>query len=261
MITTKTLFVVALLATTAVTSAFAEDSADDAKITFSTGFDYTSGDYGATTDTDITSVPLSLKYEESRWNAKVSLPYVSIKGAGGVRPDTGVVGANAGARNRNSGFGDLSVSGTFTAIENLDEQFYLDLTGKVKIPTANEDKQLGTGEFDYTAQVDLTKVFGNITPMLGGGYKWLGDSATLQLDNVWFWSAGVDYRLSDKTHLGGFFDWREAATATSEHQKDASIYISHRLNQTLKVQPYIGTGFSDGSPDFNAGLSVSIRLN
>jgi hypothetical protein len=61
-------------------------SADDATWSFSTGVDYSQGDYGAGQDTDIVIVPFSAAYSASRWRVGVTVPHVSVEGAPGVVP-------------------------------------------------------------------------------------------------------------------------------------------------------------------------------
>lgn len=238
-------------------TAVAQEEAAGGKFSVSTGVDYSSGDYGSTTDTDMIYVPLGLKYKTDAWNVKVTVPYISIKGAGNVRPELGNVATSNATRTTESGLGDIVLAGGYTFLENIEKGFYGDITAKVKIPTADEDKNLGTGATDYTVQLDFMKTMGDFTPMFGFGYKRLGDTGTLQLDNVWLWNIGMDYKVNDSLNVGVFYDWREKATATSEHQQDGSVYANVKLNDHVKLQPYAGTGFSDGSPDLNVGLTFT----
>ncbi len=230
---------------------------DAGKFSLSSGVDYSTGDYGATLDTDVLYVPLSLKYQQERWSTKLTVPYVSIKGPGSVRPEVGAVGTAGTTRTTESGLGDVVASATYTFYEDFENSFFADITGKVKFGTADDAKGLGTGEMDYTVQLDFAKMYGDWTPMFGFGYKKLGDSSTLQLDNVFLWNVGVDYKVNDAVHVGAFYDWREKATATSKDQKDASVYMSYKMDENFKVQPYAGTGFTDGSPDLNLGFTFT----
>jgi hypothetical protein len=251
---TKLTTVLALLAPLAAT---AQDYNLDGDVSFSSGVDYSSGDYGTTTDTDIIYVPFALKYKTDRWSTKLTVPYISIRGTGSVRPEVGAVAASSATRTTESGLGDVVASGTYTFYEDLENEFFADITGKVKFGTADDTKGLGTGEMDYTVQLDVMKVFGDITPMAGFGYKNLGDSSTLTLNNVLTWNVGVDYKVDNRTNIGAFYDWREKATSTSKNQQDASIYLSYKANDNLKLQPYAGMGLSDGSPDLNLGLTFT----
>jgi hypothetical protein len=86
----------------------------------------------------------------------------------------------------------------------------------VKFPTADEDKGLGTGEFDYIGQLDLAKTFGRFTPLATVGYKVKTDAPGLELDNVWFASGGTAYQFDDIWSGGLTLDYQEASTDSAE---------------------------------------------
>ena len=67
----STLFLAGLLA---IGGAQAADG-----VTFGVGVDYSSGDYGTATTTEILSVPFSLRYASGNWTYKASLPWVGTK--------------------------------------------------------------------------------------------------------------------------------------------------------------------------------------
>ena len=81
-----------------------------------------------------------------------------IPGDGGVTP-----GSGAGTVSRRSGIGDVNLAATYSL--PVSDTTYFDITGKVKLPTADEAKFLGTGTTDFTAQGELSQVFGNVTPV------------------------------------------------------------------------------------------------
>ena len=126
----------------------------------STGFDYSSGDYGDPEDTEILYVPVNVKYAQDTFQIKVTVPWVQIKGPGTVigAGDGGVVIPGDGTEvGTESGIGDIWASFTYSVEAIPEDLFFLDLVAKVKIPTADEDKRLGTGEVDYTLQADFFK--------------------------------------------------------------------------------------------------------
>ncbi|MBN1226009.1 MAG: hypothetical protein JXA79_03375, partial [Deltaproteobacteria bacterium] len=52
----------------------------------------------------------------------------------------------------------------------------IDISGGLKLPTADPEKGLGTGEYDYTLGLNLTWDFGLIGTYLYGDYTWVGDT-------------------------------------------------------------------------------------
>ncbi|PXA04791.1 hypothetical protein DDZ13_06390 [Coraliomargarita sinensis] len=229
----------------------------------SSGVDYSSGDYGSDVDTEILFVPLTLSYANNPWKAKVTIPWIQIKGPGNVvgGGDGGVIIGDGGTRTTTeSGLGDIWTSLSYSVEEIPAEWFYLDLVGKVKIPTADEDRGLGTGEFDYTLQLDFFKPLGQLTPIATVAYKIKGDPDDYELDNVFYISVGADYRLNDKTNIGATLDFQEASSDSSEDSVEIFSYLSHSLNEDWKLTGYTYFGLTDGSPDAGGGLSLSYSL-
>lgn len=229
------------------------------------GADYSSGDYGASQDTDILYVPFSAAYLSGPWKAKLTVPWIRIEGPGGV------VGGGEGAvvvkpvsasgpRTTESGLGDIWASLAYQ-VEALPKAYgYLDLTGKVKFPTADEKKGLGTGETDYTVQADYAYALGKLTPMLEVAYKIKGDPRHVDLKNVFYVSAGADYRFDSDVHAGASFDFQQASSAGAEASRELFGYLSFRLSKSWSLMPYAYLGFSKGSPDQGGGLSFGYRL-
>ncbi|WP_269523394.1 transporter [Coraliomargarita parva] len=225
----------------------------------STGFDYSTGDYGDSEDTEILYLPVNLSYTTGPWMAKVTVPWVQIKGPGDVvgAGDGGVViGGGNTEVDTQSGLGDIWTSLTYSVESIPSDLFFLDLVGKVKIPTADEDKGLGTGEFDYTLQADFFKSLGKLTPMLTLAYKIKTDPDDYELDNVFYVSAGADYKLSDSLNVGATLDYQEASTDSSEDATEIFTYLGYRFDEDWRLTVYGYTGLTDGSPDIGGGLQV-----
>ncbi|HSM12294.1 MAG TPA: transporter, partial [Lysobacter sp.] len=90
--------------------------ADDG-LTFGIGADYSTGDYGSDTTTEIVSVPLTAKYSAGNWSYKASVPWMRVQGDANVVPGLGSVpNLNPRGRGRRGGVnGDPTVSETGSA--------------------------------------------------------------------------------------------------------------------------------------------------
>jgi len=260
-----------LLATILVSvPAFAGDLAE---WKLSTGFDQSEGDYGEPTDTTIFYLPVSLGYSRGPWSYKVTIPWIEIEGAGNVigGGEGGVIlpggqGSRGGQGGQNdrvtteSGLGDVWISGTWSVSDIDPNLFFLDLTGKIKLPTADEDKGLGTGELDYTLQAELYKSLGRWTPMATLAYKVKGDPEAATLNNVLYVSAGADYRLNDQRSLGATLDYQEASSSGADNSLELFMYLGQRLSPEWSGSVYTYLGLTDGSPDYGLGLQASYRF-
>ena len=229
--------------------------AADGTFSLGTGFNYSSGKYGGTTATDITSIPLLAKYETDAWTWKLTVPYLYVSGATGVVPGVGRTGSST-TTGTEQGLGDTTLAGTYAAYYDSANKFGVDLTGKVKFATGNRDKGLGTGANDYTAMVELFKVLGRTTVFGGLGYTAMGSTDTFKPNNVYSFSVGGSYKLNEQSSVGLSYDGRERVTATSSPVSEVTGFVSHKLNKRWKSQFYLLKGLDHGSPDWGAGASV-----
>jgi len=129
------------------------------------------------------------------------------------------------------------------------------------LATADEDKGLGTGENDYSLQLDGYLPAGEATAFGTLGYRVYGDPETFDLDNVWFASLGFSHPLSAATSAGAIADWREASSLTGDPRRELTVFATHHLSAAWSLQGYMVKGFSDGSPDWAAGAVVIRRLD
>lgn len=254
-------------------AASAAHAADDSKFIVSAGADYTTGKYGTDTSTDIWDVPFGFGYTTGPWSFKLTVPYISISGANNVIPGIGQVqNTNPQGRGRGrggvptppatvttgsaSGLGDVVAQATLQAYTNDAAQFGVDVTGKVKFGTADENKGLGTGKNDYGVNVDLYKGFGAWTVFGGVGYTKYGSSDFIPLHNGWNANVGTGYKLSDADSVGVYYYYREKISDAGFQQSEATAYWNHHIGNAWNVQAYVLAGFADGSPDWGGGATV-----
>lgn len=229
------------------------------EVRLTTGVDYSSGDYGEAQDTDILYIPVAVRYANDPWTLRLTVPYIRIEGPGSVvgGGDAGIVIGGGGAqRTTESGIGDVVASATYTLPDLASQGTFVDLTGKVKFGTADEEKRLGTGENDYYLQIDLARTYGQMTPLATLGYRFVGEPAGSTLDDVVYFSVGGSYKFSPKTSAGLLYDFREAASPSSDDSSEIFGYVNYKLNPNWSWTVYGATGFTDGSPDLNVGVQV-----
>jgi hypothetical protein len=210
------------------------------------GVEYTSGDYGGTADYDDLYVPVTLTYGLRRVDLRLTVPYLEIE---------------TGADTTASGLGDVIVGITVYDIwRSTDGSLRLDFTGKIKLGTADETEGLGSGENDYSFQTGLYKALPRGGLSTGVGYKTRGDTAAIDLEDVWFAYIGGLHAFSPRTRGGIFFDYREPSIAGNDAVQELSAFISRRTSGRWGVQVYVLKGLSDTSPDWGGGLSVGTRF-
>ncbi len=229
-----------------------------------TGIDFSQGDYGDAETTEMLYLPLTIKYSHFPWTAKVTIPWLSITGPESVTAGSGTVlarGDSDGAVATDSGIGDTTISLGF-ALDTLWQaagSTYVDLTGKIKIPTADAEARLGTGETDYQLLLDVAKVFDTVTPFVTLGYKWMGDTAETDYNNVFSLSLGADKKLTQNYSAGLIHDWMQAVTDNADPRRELMGYLNWRTTPKLSINLYGVLGFSDASPDQSIGLQFVFK--
>lgn len=234
------------------------------------GVDYSSGDYGTGTSTDIFSVPFTAKYGSGNWTWKASLPWLRVSGNANVVPGLGdVVNTNPRGRGRGkngstatatdtgtaSGIGDLRLSGTYSI--DTGTPFGVDLTANAKIATADENKGLGTGANDYGVAIDVYRTFGRATVFGGAGYTVLGKSDYIDVNSVASANVGTSWKLDRGDSVGAMYEWRQAAATGANDRSELTGFYTLGVGNGGKLQAYATAGLSNGSPAWGGGVSYT----
>ena len=240
-------------------------AATDGETSIILGAEYTSGDYGTSSKTKIWYFPVSLRYETDANAASVTVSYLSVEGRGDVVVTGGGMGMGSQTVKRtstqtgtrtDSGFGDVILTGTHKLSGTATSR--IDLTGKIKLGTADETDNLGTGENDYAVQLDFEKDH-NINSVFGSaGYKIFGDPPGTDYKNVFYGFIGFSHKLDAARAAALTFDAQQAALSGGSSQSEITLFLNNRLDKKTRVTGYVLKGFSNGSPDW--GLGVTLKL-
>ncbi|MBI2514395.1 MAG: hypothetical protein HYV96_20670 [Opitutae bacterium] len=228
-------------------------------LTVGTGFDYSRGSYGLATDTTVTSVPVEFSYEGGPWIFRAFTSWLTIKGPSAAALTGGAGNLTRPTSASESGVGDVYLDLTYRP-DAISDGWHLDPTVRVKLPTADEDRGLGTGEADYYAQLTGYRTFGSVTPFVTGGYRILGDSDRYQLRDGAYGSGGAHFRTSDRTVLTASLDWRSRVVDGGDAGTEATVAVTHDLNDRWRLFVYGQKGFTDASPDVGGGMRLSYRF-
>jgi hypothetical protein len=228
----------------------------DGRFSVSIGADYSSGDYGASEDTDVWAIPIGLKYRTGAWRFGISTSWLHVKSPNTVDANGNFIGSG-GKTTTDEGIGDIHLSAAYTLLDDRDYALGLDVIGKVKIPTADEDKFLGSGKADYGLNLEIFKTISHWTPYWNVGYKWKGDPSFINYKNVWSSSLGFEYLVNRDLILGAGYDWQQKVTRFSQNVQETSVYANYYLNDYNKLNFYLLTGYSDASPDWGSGFVLT----
>jgi hypothetical protein len=214
------------------------------------GLHYSQGDYGTGETTSITALTFTARHEARRWTLRGSVPYLWISGSNAVVPGFGPVrGGPSSGTSSSSGLGDITLSATYAAHYDSGNQWGLDVSGKVKLATADEEERLGTGEHDLGVGAEVYKPFGRLTAFFGINYTEFGTSSLVNADNALSYTLGASYRLDQRDSVGLLYDEREPITSGSPRLEELTAFFSRRIARGWQAQAYFLVGFADGSPD------------
>ncbi|GAB4509073.1 MAG: hypothetical protein Tsb0026_08670 [Sulfuricaulis sp.] len=228
---------------------------------FSLGAEYTSGDYGTSSETRMWYFPATLRYETDRYMMALTLPYVVVEGTGNVVASGGMGGmrraTTAQTSTTESGLGDIELAGSHVIVQNAG--WRLSLGGLIKLGTADEQDNLGTGEDDVAVQLEAENTWGSNTLFGIAGYKILGDPPGTDYENVLYGSVGLSHRLDASRSIGAELYAQEAPLPGVEGKSELTLFVSGKPETKARLTGYLIAGFADGSPDW--GLGISLKLS
>lgn len=255
-------------------------------LSLSAGMHYLKGRYDDSLDTRIYYYPLQVRYDTQRFRYTVTLPYLKMSG-----PNSVVAGRGAIQRSTNTNPEQQSASGIGDVIARIgykiqrplslpdDSRLWFDVSAAIKIPSADEDKGLGTGSPDSSIQLDVFNSREGFTPFLTLGYKQRGDlhvqevtggsggnqpaqvvDRQVSLSNGYFASLGWSARTSPSVSWGLSLDIRESANEGENAEQEVLCFTSLRFDQHWRSNAYLGTGLNENSADLLTGISLQYRF-
>lgn len=247
-------------------------SAAAGEYSFATGAEYTSGDYGTGSDTSALYVPFTLGYSAEAYGWSLTVPYLSVTGTGevtysrtGVREPTqpsptttsgpGAGSGSSSATNKEhteTGLGDVVLSASYRPLPGGADKTSLAVTAKIKFATADENRNLGTGENDYALQLELGKE--RLYAYLG--YQVIGDTAVTDYNDIVYGALGVS-GPAGRWDIGGEYYTEQAVLEGIDPVSELTVSAGREMGQDNWLKLYLIKGFTDSSPDWGAGVGIS----
>lgn len=229
----------------------------EVRLSFSTGVDYSSGEYGGEETTEVISAPFGVRLTVDDWTFRASSSYLHITGPADVSED-GETSEGSGVVVREGtekGLGDTTVSieRAFRRIGGTNA--YVEVSARARLPTGDEERGLGVGAVDYglVSEVGFSSSDGGV--YVSAGYRFLGqrDDGPERQDGM---QAGIGAWLpvGNRVRVGAFGNWREASVDGHDDPATAGAYVSFRMTERLRVTFTGSGGLSDSSPDYMAGV-------
>jgi hypothetical protein len=225
------------------------------------GLEYERGNYGTADTTQSWRLPVSLLYSTDDVTVGITLPYVTANSTGSIVLSSRGGGHNMSTRVSStaqsvSGMGDVKVYATYNLPAAEDSNYQSHLTGRIKFATADENKGLGSGEQDYAVEFGIARTLEKQTYFGSLGYEFVGDSATINYDNVLYGEAGLKYEFNDTYSAGAALDYSQANITTLNNYFALSGFMNYEMDKKRDLFLYLLLGLSDSAPDSGAGVSL-----
>ena len=238
-----------------------------------------SGDYGTGSTTTITSIPLSIRRLFQDGDVTLVVPFLSLRSNCGVTLLSGVPNQTGGTcpttmittksgkhvtrlrptTTTESGIGDVILRGRYYVLDEHGLVPTVAVTAKIKFPTADRHRGLGTGEFDEGLGLQVSKkLIDAWISFVDLGYTNLGNPPGITLRNQWNYDLGVGYYFT-KAVLGSVYyeEWT-AVIRGLQNPRDLLVAMNYTATSAWRFNASIARGLSDGAPNWalTAGLNV-----
>lgn len=204
---------------------------------------YKTGDFGTPVKSDLWYFSPALGRVTTQHDVSVTIPYLFL---------TNKVAGQSFSEN---GIGDIILRGGLVLIPEAENGFSLAGSLSVKIPTADENKGLGTGKADYGGFFGVRKSIGQNRFMLSAGYIKAGDPSGVDLNDVYVYDIGYS-KVFYRTEVSGWYEGRRATIPGARNPQEINIGFFHILNNDYSVKGSAFSSLNDGGPDFglNSGI-------
>jgi hypothetical protein len=243
---------------------------------------YLKGDYGTGSTTTITYLPVSVRRLFDDGDLTFIMPYVCVTSNGSVTLLGGVPNRVSQSGNSGSGgsggkgkkpgnvepvsstdcgIGDLILRGRYYLVDEREWVPSIAVTGRIKMPTADANRGLGTGEFDEGAGLEVNKkLFGQWWGFMDFGYTLIGDPADVNLRNQWYYDLGVGHDLTKNLLLSMYYEEYRALIAGLSNPRDLLFALNYKASDLLRFNASTLVGLSDGAPDYGLTGGISWRF-
>lgn len=233
---------------------------------FSSSFNYDTGKYGTDTRTSSVYIPFTIKRYYREGDLSATLPLLRQSSTGqitrvGGKPVRVGGGRGGGGTSSETGIGDILVRGSYIIKRDGPRSYDLAAAGRLKLPTADENRGLGTGELDEGAGLEFGKELKpGLTLLVDGYYTIIGDPDGVDLNNEVALDIGLLRKLDKNLSLTLLYETRSAIVDGNEDPRELSGTLDYAAADGDHYTGGLLLGLSEGSPQFGLSAGFSHRF-
>jgi hypothetical protein len=250
---------------------------------------YSRGNFGTDSTSSFFYAPISIRRFFKDGDVALVIPFVTATTDGGttlvggnpVRVDNSGPGGGSGTGCSNSGpgsgncltgqapgqnatesgLGDIILRGRYYIVEEKDWTPLVAVTGRLKLPTADETRGLGTGKMDEGVGTEISKRLGdNWMTFLDGGFNIIGRPQGLNLRNQWWYDVGAGYYFMQNLLGSVYFEEYRSLVSGAQNIRDVFFGMSYRASSEWRFNGGVAVGLSNGAPDQVFSVGTSYRF-
>jgi len=222
---------------------------------------YRSGDFGLSAGTRILALPVTFTVISDRQEFRVSVPYLYVTSDDPVTlVGNQVIKRNGVRGGTESGPGDVVAEEEHYLLAGGGARPWLSILLAVKLPTADEEKGLGTGRPDAGAGLGLIQPLGSRWHLLGDAqYSVLGDPRNIDLRNTLWLSVGLQRRVARGASASLSYERRDSVLPNHPALSKIALVYDQGLARRVNLRAAVSIGLSDTTEDYGLGVGFSVH--
>lgn len=220
------------------------------------------GSFGGAGDVAFGTVTARCRWLSRRFEWRLSAPAVNLRSDEPVTIVGGEPVPNTGGRTSETGAGDLLAAGQVWAVRGTAKRPWVAFLAEVKVPTADEDKGLGTGEVDIRYGIRLVQNIGRTSLFADASYTRMGDPDEIDLENVVRAGVGVAHPLGERHQFFALLENRTHPAPDRDDRIQLLIGDTARLgaSRRIRLSTTILVGLSDTAADWGFVIGLERRF-
>lgn len=177
------------------------------------------------------------------WDAGFTIPYVFIDG---------------NSMNTTNGFNDIVIETKYRLWDEGRLMPSFALYFDVKLPSANQDRGLGSGEYDFTISSIFTKNIGKETFDFNLGYVFIQESG---VRDIMYYAFDITHSLTEKLYLcAEIYGDTNFQGRFNDNTLCSGISLGYNFSALVNLEIGAGVGISKASPDYQLSSTLSFTF-
>lgn len=216
-------------------------TAEEGQAYIETGMGYITGDFGTEVRSSLLYFDTTAGYVTPSYYVSIGVPYNYIS-------------SNDAGNSKARGIGDIVLRGSRVFYRH-NNGTYLTGSAIIKLPTADETKQLGSGKMDYGGDLGVIKPIDKYYVSFIGGYRSLGRSPYQKYNQSYLYGVGIS-RWFSKTQLSASVEGSTSVLSGVQDPLALNVGAYRVINKRYTLKGSTLIGLSTGSPKYGFSIGV-----